>query len=270
VDYIPVDSQSIINLEALRNVLDTDTALLSFIHTNNETGSIQPIEQIDKIRKAICPTAALHVDAVQAFGKTRIHPKSSNIDLLSFSSHKIHGPKGMGALYIRKGLKVKPIMLGGSQETTLRSGTENVPGICGFGLAVEKIFANIDESYAKVSALKEHFVLKINEYFEDAEINSPAQASPFIINISFPNLKAEVLLHHLEQKSIFVSTGSACASNKNNHSHVLQAMGVRSKYIDGAIRFSLSSSNSISDMDETINALKEIIPVISIKRGGKR
>ena len=269
VDYIPVDKEGIINLDILKNVLDSDTALLSFIHTNNETGSIQPIEEINKIRKAICPTAALHVDAVQAFGKTRIHPTSYGIDLLSFSSHKIHGPKGMGALYIRKGVKVKPILLGGGQETSLRSGTENVPGICGFGLATEKIFTNIEESYSHVSALKERFTLKIKECFENAMINSPEQASPYIINVSFPNLKSEVLLHHLEQKNIFVSTGSACSSHKSNHSHVLQAMGVSSKYIDGAIRFSLSSSNSICDMDETINALKEIIPVISIKRGGK-
>lgn len=270
VNYIPVDTQGIINLEALRNVLDIDTSLLSFLHTNNETGSIQPIGEIDKIRKAICPTAALHVDAVQAFGKTRIHPTISGIDLLSLSSHKIHGPKGMGALYIKKGIKVKPILLGGGQEISLRSGTENVPGICGFGLATEKIFACLDQNHSQVSALKEHFVLKIKECFEDVIINSPKQASPYIINVSFPNLKAEVLLHHLEQKNIFVSTGSACASHKNNHSHVLQAMGVSSKYIDGAIRFSLSSANSFSDMDETINALKEIIPVISIKRGGKR
>jgi len=270
VDYIPVDSQGIINLDALKNVVDSDTALLSFLYTNNETGSMQPIEEIDKIRKALCPAAALHIDAVQAFGKTAIHPKSCNIDLLSFSSHKIHGPKGMGALYIRKGLKVKPILLGGGQETLLRSGTENVPGICGFGLAVEKIIESIDENYVHVSELKEHFVLNINECFEDVVLNSPRQASPYIINVSFPNLKSEVLLHHLEQKNIFVSTGSACASRKTSHSHVLKAMGVSAKYIDGAIRFSLSASNSISDMDETINALKEIIPVISIKRGGKR
>jgi len=270
VDYIPVDSQGIIKLDALRAALDSETALMSFIHTNNETGSIQPIEEIDQLRKAICPAVALHIDAVQAFGKTRICPKNCSIDLLSFSSHKIHGPKGMGALYIQKGLKVKPILLGGGQETYLRSGTENVPGICGFGLATEKIFTCLDESYAQMRTLKKHFILQIKKCFEDAVINSPEQASPYIINVSFPNLKSEVLLHHLEQKNIFVSTGSACSSRKNNHSHVLKAMGVSAKYIDGAIRFSLSSSNTISDMDETINALKEIIPVITTKRGGTR
>jgi cysteine desulfurase len=270
VDYIPVDSQGIVNLEALKQVIDSDTALLSFMHTNNETGSIQPIEEISKIRKAICPSAVLHVDAVQAFGKIRINPISNDIDLLSISSHKIHGPKGMGALYIRKGVKAKPVLLGGGQEASLRSGTENVPGICGFGLATEKIFASVDDNYSHVSSLKNYFVQKIKESFENAVINSPNQALPYIINVSFSNLKSEVLLHHLEQKNIFVSTGSACSSHKSNHSYVLKAMGVNSKYIDSAIRFSLSALNSISDIDETINALKEIIPVISIKHGGKR
>ena len=270
VDYIPVDSQGVVKLDALNNILDSETALLSFIHTNNETGSIQPIEQINKIRKAICPTSALHVDAVQAFGKTRIYPASCGIDLLSFSSHKIHGPKGMGALYIRKGLKLKPILLGGGQETSLRSGTENVPGICGFGLAAEKIFSDIEKNYLYVSELKQHFITRIKDCFENAMINSPEQASPYIINVSFPNLKSEVLLHHLEQKNIYVSTGSACSSHKNSNSHVLKAMGVSQKYIDGAIRFSLSSSNTVNDLDETISALQEIIPIISIKRGGKR
>ncbi len=270
VDYIQVDSQGIVNLEVLEKVIDSDTSLLSFMHTNNEAGSMQPIEEISKIRKDMCPSAVLHVDAVQAFGKVRIHPISNGIDLLSISSHKIHGPKGMGALYIRKGIKVKPVLLGGGQEASLRSGTENVPGICGFGLATEKIFASIDENYSHVSSLKNYFVQKIKESFENAVINSPDKALPYIVNVSFSNLKSEVLLHHLEQRNIFVSTGSACSSNKRNHSYVLKAMGVNSKHIDSAIRFSLSASNSISDIDETINVLNEIIPVISIKHGGKR
>ncbi|PYG87532.1 cysteine desulfurase [Ruminiclostridium sufflavum DSM 19573] len=270
VDYIPVDSYGVIELDALKEVIDSETALLSFMHTNNETGSIQPIEEISKLRNTVCPSAVLHADAVQAFGKMRIFPASYGIDLMSISSHKIHGPKGVGAIYIKKGVKVRPVLLGGGQETSLRSGTENVPGICGFGLAAEKIFAGIDENYVYVSSLKEHFVRKIKEYFSEAVINSPEQALPYIINVSFSNLKSEVLLHHLEQKNIFVSTGSACSSHKSNHSYVLKAMGVSTKYIDSAIRFSLSPSNSISDIDETIRALEEIIPVISIKHGGKK
>lgn len=266
VDYIPVDDKGIIRLDALVNAAGQETALMSFIHTNNEVGSIQPINEINKIRKALCPDAALHIDAVQAFGKSVIYPSGENIDLLSFSSHKIHGPKGVGALYIRKGIKIKPVLFGGGQEMSIRSGTENVPGICGFGLAAEKIFSSINENYLKVKALKGHFEENIVKYFPEALINSQEEALPYIINVSFPNLKSEVLLHHLEQKNIFVSTGSACASHKNSHSHVLKAMGVSPKYIDGAIRFSLSASNTVDEMDETINALKEIIPLISIKR----
>ncbi|QNU65279.1 cysteine desulfurase [Ruminiclostridium herbifermentans] len=266
VDYIPVDNKGVIKLDALENVISSETALLSFMHTNNETGAIQPIDEINKIRKAKCPSAVLHVDAVQAFGKIRIFPKNYEIDLLSISSHKIHGPKGIGALYIRKGIRIKPVLLGGGQEVSLRSGTENVSGICGFGLAAEKIFNDIDANYTHVASIKEYFVQKITESFEDAIINSYDQALPYIINVSFSNLKSEVLLHHLEQKNIYVSTGSACSSNKKTHSYVLKAMGLESKNIDSAIRFSFSASNSIIDIDETIAALKEIIPVISIKR----
>ncbi len=269
VDYIPVDNKGVIKLDVLEKVINSDTALLSFMHTNNETGSIQPIDEIHKIRKAKCPSAVLHVDAVQAFGKIRIYPKTYGIDLLSISSHKIHGPKGMGALYIRKGIRVKPVLLGGGQEVSLRSGTENVPGICGFGLATEKIFTDIDANYSRIVSINEYFVQKITGLFENAVINSQDQGLPYIINVSFSNLKSEVLLHHLEQKNIYVSTGSACSSNKKSHSYVLKAMGVDSKNIDSSIRFSLSASNSISDIDETVTALKEIIPVISIKHKGK-
>ncbi len=265
VDYIPVDKQGIINLDALRQVVDKETALLSFMFTNNEVGANQPIAEIVRIRKELCPTAVLHVDAVQAFGKTQINAAGMSIDLLSLSSHKIHGPKGIGALYIKKGIKVKPIIFGGGQEAALRSGTENVPGICGFGLAAELSYAKLEENHVKVSSLKKYFVKKIREDFENAVINSSDDALPYIINISFANLKSEVLLHHLEQKKIYVSTGSACSSHKSSHSHVLKAMGVPVKYIDGAIRFSLSAENTQQDLDLTIEALKEIIPVISIK-----
>ncbi len=270
VDFIPVDSNGVIKLDVFKDMVSNETSIISIIHTNNETGSVQPIEEICNLRKKLCPNAIIHVDAVQAFGKTVINPTTCNVDLMSFSSHKIHGPKGVGGLYIRKGLKLKPVLIGGGQEATLRSGTENVPGICGFGMAVEKIFSNIRDNYTKTSELRNHFVKRINETFEDAIVNSPQNASPYIINVSFPNLKSEVLLHHLEQKSIFVSTGSACSSRKTHHSHVLKAMGVSPKYIDGAIRFSLSHTNNINEIDETIEALKEIIPIISIKRGGKR
>lgn len=269
VDYIPVDTRGTIRLEALSNAVDSETALMSFILANNEVGAIQPVSEIVKIRKELCPSAVIHIDAVQAFGKIPIYPAGMNIELLSMSSHKIHGPKGIGALYVKKGVRIKPILFGGGQETALRSGTENVPGICGFGLAAETTASAMEDNLTKVSGLKEFFIGKIKENFEDAVINSSDEALPYIINVSFPNLKSEVLLHHLEQKGIFVSTGSACSSHKSSQSHVLKAMGVSAKYIDGAIRFSLSAQNTPEELDTTINSLKEIIPVISIKHRGK-
>lgn len=269
VDYIPVDAQGTIKLEALRKAVGKETALMSFMLANNEVGAIQPVSEIVKIRKELCPSAVIHIDAVQAFGKLPIYPAGMNIELLSMSSHKIHGPKGIGALYVKKGVKIKPILLGGGQETALRSGTENVPGICGFGLAAEITASAMEENHAKVRGLKEFFIGEIKKYFEDAVINSSEEALPYIINVSFPNLKSEVLLHHLEQKGVFVSTGSACSSHKNSHSHVLKAMGASTKYIDGAIRFSLSAQNTQEELSTTINSLKEIIPVISIKHRGK-
>ncbi len=269
VDYIPVDAQGTIKLEALRKAAGKETALMSFMLANNEVGAIQPVSEITKIRKELCPSAVIHIDAVQAFGKLPIYPAGMNIELLSMSSHKIHGPKGIGALYVKKGVKLTPILLGGGQETALRSGTENVPGICGFGLAAEITASAMEENHAKVSGLKEFFMGKIKKYFEDAIINSSDEALPYIINVSFPNLKSEVLLHHLEQKGIFVSTGSACSSHKSSHSHVLKAMGVSTKYIDGAIRLSLSAQNTQEELSTTISSLKEIIPVISIKHRGK-
>ncbi len=269
VDYIPVDNHGIIKLEALKKVADKETGLFSFMLTNNEVGSIQPVSEINKIRKEVCPSAIIHIDAVQAFCKTQIYPAIMNIDLLSVSSHKIHGPKGIGALYIRKGIRVKPLLLGGGQETALRSGTENVPAICGFGLAAELISGKMEENNKKVSALRKYFVETIRENFKDAVINSSEDALPYIVNVSFPNLKSEVLLHHLEQKNIYVSTGSACSSHKSSNSHVLKAMGVPAGYIDGAIRFSFSSANTEEELKTTVEALKEIIPVISIKRRGR-
>ena len=270
VDFMPVDNNGVIKLDVLKDMISNETSIISIIHTNNETGSVQPVQEICDLRKKFCPNAVIHVDAVQAFGKTVINPSTCNVDLMSFSSHKIHGPKGVGGLYIRKGLRLKPVLIGGGQESSLRSGTENVPGICGFGMAAEIIFSKIDDNYTKTNEIRNHFVKRINETFEEAVVNSPDNASPYIINVSFPNLKSEVLLHHLEQKRIYVSTGSACSSRKTHHSHVLKAMGVSPKYIDGAIRFSLSHTNNIHEIDETIEALKEIIPIISIKRGGKR
>ncbi len=271
VDFLDVDNKGIINLESLRGSINADTALISVIYVNNEIGTLQPLNDIVEIKNSINRETAIHVDAIQAFGKIRIVPKKLGIDLMSMSSHKIHGPKGTGALYIKKGIKVHPIFSGGGQEFSMRSGTENVSGICGFGMAADITHKKLEENYEKCNILKGYFIEKLRkELAEDTFIISPEGSSPYILNVAFANIRSEVLLHHLEMKNIFVSTGSACSSRKNIHSHVLKALGLKPDKIDGAVRFSFSAFNTIEDVDETINALKVILPQINIRRGGKR
>lgn len=270
VDYLDVDTKGIINLDDFKNKINKDTSIVSIIHTNNETGAVQPIEEIVKIKNAVNRQTVVHVDAVQAYGKNRLVPEKIGIDLMSISAHKIHGPKGVGALYVNKKVKINPIMFGGGQESLIRSGTENVSGISGFGLAVEKFFREIDSKYGLIKDLNSEFVNGLMKVFKDIRINSPENASPFILNVSFGRLKAEVLLHHLEEKNIYVSTGSACSSRKNMYSHVLEAMGCGKGDLESAIRFSFSLFNNREEIQETLKALEEIVPKIQIKGGGKR
>lgn len=270
VDYIKVDSNGVVDLEDLKRKITLETALISIIYINNEIGTIQPIEEIVKVRNILNREAVIHIDAVQSYGKLKILPKKSGIGMMSVSSHKIHGPKGVGALFVDKSIKIKPLFFGGGQESLIRSGTENVPGICGFGLAAEKYFSNLTERNLKIIDLKNIFIESLKEKFDGFKVISPENSSPYILNISFKDVKAEVLLHHLEEKNIYVSTGSACSSRKNIHSHVLKALGLDNPEIDGAIRFSFSGFNTEDDIAETVEAIKEIVPRIKFNRGGKR
>lgn len=266
VDYIGVDEKGSIDLQELRSKISSETSLISFILVNNETGAIQQIDRIAAIRDELNRQAVIHADAVQAYGKIRLLPEKTGIGLMSLSSHKIHGPKGVGALYVSRKLRIKPLFFGGGQEALMRSGTENVPGISGLGLAVKITFEKLESNYDKVSNLKKRFIEMLAGSGIEHRVNSPEDASPYVINISFADVRAEVLLHHLEQKGIFVSTGSACSSHKNTRSHVLTAMGVTAAMTDGAIRFSLSGFNTQEEIEQTVDALKEIIPVIDINR----
>lgn len=270
VDYIGVDSCGKIDLSSLEASVKDETALVSIIHTNNETGAIQPLEEIVKIIKSINRETAVHVDGVQAYGKMRVLPRKLGIDLFTFSSHKIHGPKGVGAMYVNKGIRLKSQILGGGQERMLRSGTENVAGICGFGMAADITCRNIQSNNELCLNIKKTFIEKLKGCIEDFTVITPEVSSPFILNISFGGIKAEVLLHHLETRNIFVSTGSACSSRKNIHSHVLKAAGYKPEIIEGAIRFSFSSFNRIEDVWDTVEAIKDILPKISTKRGGRK
>ena len=229
------------------------------MHANNETGAIMPIERIaNAIDHSKC---FLHVDAVQTYGKLNINPSKLGIDLMSISSHKIHGPKGVGALWVRQGVRLIPGLHGGKQEGGLRSGTENLPGICGFAKASQLRYAKMAESREHIASLRQRLITGICERIENAVINSADDGLYSILNVSFPGLKSEVLLHILETKGIYVSTGSACNSKKKL-SYVLKEMGIKDNVIDGALRFSLSEFNTEEEIDYTLDVLEKEVPLL--------
>jgi cysteine desulfurase len=253
VDYMSVDPQGVVNPQDFKEAITDQTILISLMHVNNEVGAIQPVQEI----AAIKGNALLHLDCVQSFGKL---PLSANwADLISLSSHKIHGPKGIGALYATQNARIITQMVGGGQEYGLRSGTENVPGIAGFGQASEMAISTLAERSAHVRKLKDYLEEGIQDHIIDVLFNSTKKGSPYILNISFLGTRGEVLLHQLEQHGIYVSTGAACSSNKKGKSHVLLAMGRTEKEIDGALRFSFSEFNTLDQMDEVLDRLKTAV-----------
>lgn len=260
VVYLDVDSNGKVNLEQLESELDEKTILISIMWVNNETGTIQPIREIGNIKKKN-DMLLFHSDAVQAYGKIQIDPKLVGLDLLSISAHKIHGPKGIGALYVKKGVRIEPVILGGAQERGLRSGTENIPAIMGFSEASKISREDIQNRYKQISYLKTYLIQGISSEIEHIKINGPIDqtSSPYILNVSFLGTKGEVLLHMLEQDGIFVSTASACSSNRNTESHVLKAMNLKEDEIKGAIRFSFSEFNTENEIDYTIDKLKKSV-----------
>lgn len=258
VTYLDVDSSGIINLEDFKAAIRPTTILVTIMHVNNEIGSIQPVEAIGKYLKTLNEKIYLHVDAVQSYGKINFRPSRYNIDFMSVSGHKFHGPKGIGFMYVKENNRIKPILTGGGQENSIRSGTENVPGIYGLGEAVNILSKNLNNNIEKMTNLKNMLREGIVENIEDIKINSPEDGVCHVLNVSFKGVKGEVLLHYLEQKGIYVSTGSACSSKKKG-SHVLNAMNLKPDEIEGAIRFSLSDMNSEEDILETIKAVKECV-----------
>ena len=269
VAYIGVDKQCRLNLESLKNAVTDDTILISVMGVNNETGTIMPIEEIARFKEEYNRTHGtdiwLHTDAVQAFGKILVNLKKEykGVDFLSASAHKIHGPKGMGLLYMKKGLNLVPFLLGGGQERHMRSGTENTPGIVGFGKAAELAMRDFDERIQRMSTARQRLLEQICAEIKDIRINSPEgeEACPSVLNLSFLGTRGEVLLHTLEQDGIFVSTGSACFSNHSSEkgSHVLNAMGLTPKEIEGAIRFSFSEFNTEEEIDFTADKVKAAV-----------
>ncbi len=263
VTYLPVDANGQIKLNALREALCKETILVSVMYVNNEVGAVQPIEQAVRIVKSYNPGILFHTDAVQGFGKYRIYPKRLGVDLLSASGHKIHGPKGIGFIYINERVKITSIVYGGEQQKNIRSGTENVPGIAGIGLASKMIYQDLDMKVALMRELKEHFlegVMKI----PNTTIHglTDENSAPHIISVGFAGVRSEVLLHALEEKGIYVSSGSACASNHPAVSGVLKGIGAAREYLDATLRFSMSEFTTKEEIDYTLETLYNCVPVL--------
>lgn len=254
VTEIGVTEEGVLDLEEFEKALRTDTIFVSCMWVNNETGNIQPVDKLKEIMKKHSPDAVLHVDGVQAFGKIECKPKKYGIDMLSLSSHKIHGLKGTGALYINS-VMIEPFVIGGGQQKDIRSGTENVPGIAAFGAAVKAL--DIRNDYEYIKGLRERLLKGIRDNIENVKINGEGEMSPYILNVSFVGIKAEILLHTLEAYGIYVSTGSACSTNKPMPSEVLTAMGCKREEILGAVRFSIGQDVTEADIDEVIEILKK-------------
>lgn len=259
-----VDGHGMIDLDELKEALSADTLLISIMAVNNEVGTIMPLKEIGEIKRAFNKAngtkVLLHTDAVQALGKVSLDTKKDlkDVDLISASAHKIHGPKGIGALYVRKGTNLMPFMLGGGQEKGFRSGTENVPSVSGFGLACEMAVNNLDSRVAHMREVRDYLKKGIMDSISDIRINSPEDGVCSVLNVSFIGTRGEVILHRLEDDGIYVSTGSACSSNHKTSkgSHVLNAMGLKPKEIEGALRFSFSEFNTLEEMDFVLDRLK--------------
>lgn len=258
VTYLDVDESGKVDLAQLEKSITKNTRIVSIMHVNNEIGVLQNIEEIGTLIKEKSSRIKLHVDAVQSYGKYKIDVQKAKIDLLSASGHKIHGPRGIGFAYIRRGLIPKPLIFGGGQEKNFRSGTENLAGMIGFAKAAEIIYKDNYNKFRKVVNLKEYFINKIEE-IENIKVNSPLREdfSPYVVSISFIGIRAEVLLHLLEEENIFVSMGSACHSKNTKDSHVLKAIGLKDNEIKGNIRFSFNEFNTKEEVDYTIDILNK-------------
>jgi cysteine desulfurase len=269
ITYLPVDRFGMVRVEDVAAAIRRETILVSIMYVNNEMGAVQPVEAIGLTIKKIKPSVIFHVDAIQAFGKFRIRPRRQGIDLLSVSGHKIHGPKGVGFLYVRDRVKIRPIIFGGEQQMGLRSGTENVPGIAGLGAAVTEIYRDHEARMEYLYQLKERFINGILK-MEGTSVNGPEprQGAPHIISVSFEGVRSEVLLHALEDRGVYVSAGSACASNHPMISPTLKAIGVRRDLLESTLRFSMSIFTTVEEIDYTLQVLNELLPMLRRYRRG--
>jgi cysteine desulfurase len=263
ITYLPVDSYGCISLEELAQAVREDTILVSVMYVNNEIGAVEPVEEISKVIKAKNPKTLFHVDAIQAYGKYVIRPKKQGIDLLSVSGHKIHGPKGVGFLYIDEKAKVRPILFGGGQQKGMRSGTENVPGCAGLGAAVREVYRDHEAKIEKLYQIRERLIAGLKE-LPGVTINGHEgrENAPQIVSASFEGVRSEVLLHALEDRCVYVSSGSACSVNHPGVSGTLKGIGVKKELLDSTIRFSFGLFNEPEEADYCLEVLRELLPVL--------
>lgn len=263
VDYLSVDSNGIISLEELKSLMTDQTILVSIMHVNNEMGAVEPLEEAGALIKECNPKCLFHVDDIQGFGKLRIYPKKWKIDMLSVSGHKIHGPKGTGMLYVSEQVKMVPIIYGGGQQTGMRSGTENVPGIAGMGIAAQMIYSDIKETTLELYRLKRIFTGEVVK-IPDVTVNgyTDERSAPHIVSVSVKGVRSEVLLHALEEKGVYVSAGSACASNKPAVSETLKAIGLGKELLESTVRFSFSVHTTEEEIRYALKVMEEVIPML--------
>ena len=263
IEKIPVDQYGIPVLSELKELLDEETVLVSTMYVNNEIGSVVPVKEIaEEVHKRV-PLALYHTDAVQAFGKFRIYPKQLGIDLLTVSGHKFHGPKGSGFLYVNGSSHIVPILYGGGQMNGLRSGTENVPGIAGIGVAAKEAYTDFDRKTAHMRALRDQLRQGLME-MDGVAVHGKGgdESAPHIVNAAFEGVRSEVLLHALEDRGIYISAGSACSSHKRTSSPTLTAIGVPEEELTSSVRFSVCENNTEEEIDETLAALREVVPLL--------
>ncbi len=268
------DKNGVIDINDLEKAIDEQTTLVSIMHVNNEIGAIQPIYEIGQLVKRKNKETLFHVDAVQSFGKLPIHVKKNKIDLLSVSPHKFYGPRGIGLLYKSKAVRLQPLLFGGGQQNSLRSGTENVAAVAGTLEALRYMISKREEILEHMKNCKIYLGQQLLKAISDCWVNGPSieEGAPYILNMGIKDVRSEVLLHVLEQEGIYVSSGSACSSHKKNKDGVLVALGLPKEQLDNAIRFSFAHDTQVEDLETVIEVMKNQIPVLRryTPGGGKK
>ncbi|HHU29232.1 MAG TPA: cysteine desulfurase [Firmicutes bacterium] len=270
VDYLPVDREGLVSPAEVIAALREDTLLVSVMHINNEVGSVMPVAEIGRLLKEKNPQTVFHVDAVQSFGKLPVDPRKWQADLVSISAHKIHGPKGSGALLCREGLLLEPLFHGGDQEQGIRPGTENTAGIVGFAVAGRLALRDREENYRKMAGLKKYLAAEIKRQIKDTFVNGPEEGAAHILNVTFAGIKGELLVRFLAEEGIYVSTGSACHSRRPEPSHVLLAMGLSAEEVGASVRFSFSALTGREDIDYTLEKLEPAVAALRRMTGRKK